>query len=199
VFGAYRSVHAGQAVGVLVLFLGTIAWLLADARRHDVVRTLATTLLLGLWTGFLGSFAVLLVNRPEDGAIAVLAVIGSAVFGDIGGYATGVMLGRHKIAPHISPNKTVEGLVGGVVVTAVLAAVVLPLVGDLFDVTSAVAVAVVCVLAGFVGDLTESMIKRDLGVKDLGRVIPGHGGILDRVDGILLALPVGFYVVSLLT
>lgn len=199
VFGAYRSQHAGQAAGVLVLFLGTILWLLADPERRDVVRNLTMTVLLGIWTGFLGSFGVLLVNRPDDGAVAVLAVIGAAIFGDIGGYAVGVRFGRTKIAPSVSPNKSLEGLVGGVLLSAALAAVVLPLVGDLFTPRTAAVVAVVSVLAGFLGDLAESMVKRDLGMKDLGSILPGHGGILDRVDGILMAMPVGFFAVALLT
>ena len=199
VLGAYRSQHAGQAAGVLVLFLGAILWLLADPERRDVVRNLTMTVLLGVWTGFLGSFGVLLVSRPEDGPVAVLAVIGAAIFGDIGGYAVGVRFGRTKVAPTVSPNKSVEGLVGGIVVSAVLAAVVLPLVGDLFTPATAVVVAVVCVLAGFVGDLAESMVKRDLGIKDFGDLLPGHGGVLDRVDGILMAMPVGFFAIAVLT
>lgn len=199
VLGAYRSGHAGQVAGVLVLFVGAILWLLADPDRRDVVHTLTLTVLLGIWTGFLGSFGVLLVNRPDDGVVAVLAVIGAAIFGDIGGYAVGVRFGRHKIAPSVSPNKSWEGLVGGMVVSSVLAALVLPAFGDLFTPASAVAVAILCVLAGFLGDLTESMIKRDLGVKDLGTLLPGHGGILDRVDGILMAMPVGFFAIAVLT
>ena len=199
VLGAYRSQHAGQAAGVLVLFLGAVLWLLADPDRRDVVRNLTMTVLLGIWTGFLGSFGVLLVNRPEDGPTAVLAVIGAAIFGDIGGYAAGVAFGRHRLAPTVSPNKTVEGLVGGIVTSAVLAGVVLPLVGDLFTPVTAVVVAVVCVLAGMLGDLAESMVKRDLGIKDFGNVLPGHGGILDRVDGILMAMPVGFFAIAVLT
>lgn len=199
VFGAYRSQHAGQAAGVLVLFLGAILWLLADPERRDVVRNLSMTVLLGIWTGFLGSFGVLLVNRPDDGAVAVLAVIGAAIFGDIGGYAVGVRFGRTKIAPSVSPNKSAQGLVGGLVVSSVLAALVLPLFGDLFTPATAAVVAVVCVLAGFVGDLAESMVKRDLGIKDFGSILPGHGGILDRVDSILMALPVGFFAIALLT
>jgi phosphatidate cytidylyltransferase len=199
VFGAYRSQHAGQAAGVLVLFLGAILWLLADPDRRNVVATLGMTLLLGIWTGFLASFGVLLVNRPEDGVVAVLAVIGTAIFGDIGGYAVGVRFGRTKIAPSVSPNKTWEGLVGGLVLSSLLAALVLPVFGDLFTPATAVVVAFVCVLAGFVGDLAESMVKRDLGLKDLGSLLPGHGGILDRVDGILLAMPVGFFAIAVLT
>jgi phosphatidate cytidylyltransferase len=197
-FGAYQAGHAGQAVGVVVLLFGGIAWLLTDPGRREVVRTLATTGLFGLWVGFLASYAVLLVNRPEGGAVVVIAVIGAAVFTDIGGYAFGVSLGKHKVAPSISPNKTWEGLLGGLVVATGLAALVLPLFGDTFEPGDAALVALVCGITAFVGDLTESMFKRDLGVKDLGSMLPGHGGVLDRVDGILLALPVGFYAGELL-
>jgi phosphatidate cytidylyltransferase len=197
-FGAYQARHAGQAVGVLVLLLGGVVWLFADATRRDVVRTLGTTLLFGLWVGFLASFAVLLVNRPVGGPLVVLAVAGAAIFTDIGGYAFGVALGRHKVAPSISPNKTWEGLLGGLAVATSTGALVLPLLGDTFDPLSAAVVVLVCGIASFLGDLAESMIKRDLGVKDLGSVLPGHGGVLDRVDGILFALPVGFFAVELL-
>lgn len=198
VFGAYRSGHAGQMAGVLALFGGAVVWLLADPERRHVVRNLSLTVLFGTWTGVLASFGVLLVNWPEDGPVAVLGVIGAAIFGDIGGYAIGARFGRTKIAPNVSPNKSVEGLVGGIVVAALLAVVVLPNVGGLFTPVTAVVLAVVCVLAGFLGDLTESMIKRDLGIKDFGSLLPGHGGVLDRVDGILVAMPVGFFTVTLL-
>jgi phosphatidate cytidylyltransferase len=197
-FGAYHARHAGQAVGIVVLVIGGIVWLLSDSGRRDVVRTLSGTVLFGLWVGFLASYAVLLVNRPAGGVIAVLAVAGAAIFTDIGGYAFGVAIGRHKVAPSISPNKTWEGLLGGLVVATGLGALVLPLFGDAFTPASGALVALLCGGASFVGDLTESMFKRDLGVKDLGDVLPGHGGVLDRVDGILFALPVGFYAVELL-
>jgi phosphatidate cytidylyltransferase len=199
VFGAYRAGRAGQVAGMLVLFAGTVVWLLADPQRRHVVRNLGASLLLGTWTGLLGSFGVLLMLVPAEGAVAVLAVVGATAFGDIGAYAVGVTLGRTRIAPSVSPNKTLEGLIGGVVVAGGLAAIVLPLVGDLFTPVSAAIVAVVSVLAGFFGDLTESMVKRDLGIKDFGSLLPGHGGILDRVDGILMAMPVGFYAIALLT
>lgn len=197
--GAYRAGSAGQLVGVVVLFGAAVAWELAAPDRNDVWRTLATTTFLGLWVCFLASFAVLLVVRPDDGATAVLAVAGGAIFGDIGGYLFGSLFGRRPVAPTISPRKTWEGLIGGLILTGALAWLVLPRIGELFrDPVTAVAVAVAAALAGFFGDLTESMVKRDLGVKDLGGVLPGHGGILDRVDGILLALPVGYYALVLL-
>ena len=201
VAGAYRAGAAGQVVGIAVLFGGAVAWELAAPDRRDVWRTLATTAFLGIWVCFLASFAVLLVVRPDDGAVAVLAVAGGAIFGDIGGYAFGSLFGRWLIAPTISPKKTWEGLIGGLALTGVVAWFVLPLLGGAFadDPVAGLLVAVSSALAGFFGDLTESMMKRDLGVKDLGHVLPGHGGILDRVDGILLALPVGYYALVLLS
>lgn len=198
VFGTYRSVHAGQAVGVLVLFLGSVVWLLADPDRTDVLRTIAVSVFFGLWTAGLASFGVLLVTTVEEGSVAALLVIGGAIFGDIGGYAVGSMVGRTKVAPSVSPNKTVEGLVGGLVVAAGVAALVIPRLSEVYDVRTATVVAALCALAGFFGDLLESMVKRDVGVKDLGAIIPGHGGIMDRVDGILVALPIGFYTLVML-
>jgi phosphatidate cytidylyltransferase len=198
-FGAYQARQAGQAVGVAVLFVGGVLWQLSDANRRDVVRRLATTVMFGLWIGFLASFAVLLITLPEGAVVATLGVIGAAIFADIGAYAFGVAFGKRRIAPSVSPNKTWEGFLGGLLVATVLAAIALPLVSDLFTVASAAALAILCGSAAFLGDLVESMIKRDLGVKDLGDLLPGHGGVLDRVDGILFALPVGYYTVEVLT
>lgn len=196
--GAYHAGETGQAIGVAVLLLGGIVYQLGDTDRTDVARRLSFTILLGLWVGYLASYGVLLVTGPE-GPLAVLAVIGAVVLTDVGAFAFGVGLGRHPIAPSISPNKTWEGLLGGLIVAVAGAAIVLPLLGETFDAVAAAVLALTCGLAGFVGDLAESMLKRDLGVKDLGRVLPGHGGVLDRVDGILLGLPVGHFAVELLT
>lgn len=196
-FGAYAAGTTGLLGGVVVLVVGGLVARLADPRRTEVTRTLGLTMLFGLWVGLLASFAVLLVDRPH-GPVVVLAVIGGAILSDIGGYAFGVTLGRHKLAPVLSPNKTWEGLVGALLLPTVLAALLLPMIDGPFTATSAAVVAGVSSLAAMIGDLAESMLKRDLGVKDLGSVLPGHGGILDRVDGILLALPVGTLAVELL-
>lgn len=189
----------GQVLGLLVLVLGAFVWNLALPDRRDVVTKLGTTILLGAWVGFFASYGIRLATG-DDGVAAVLAVVGAAVLGDIGGYAFGRVFGRTKIAPTVSPNKTWEGLAGGVLLAGVAAWFVLPLVGELFsDPWVGVAVAVVSVVAGFIGDLSESLVKRDLGVKDLGDLLPGHGGVLDRVDGLLIALPVGFHVLATLS
>ena len=197
-FGAYQARYAGQGIGVAVLLVGCVVWLLADPARRDVLRTLATTTFFGLWVGFLASFAVLLVNRPSTGSFAVLAVVGAAALTDIGGYAFGVPFGRHKVAPSISPSKSWEGLAGGLVVAVAGGAFVLPLLSSAFTPLIGAVVAGVSGLASFTGDLLESMVKRDLEVKDLGSILPGHGGVLDRVDGVLFALPFGYYAVELL-
>lgn len=198
IFGAYQSFHAGQVVGILVTFVGIVVWLLADPERDRVVQTITTSMFFGLWTAFLASFGVLLVTTQDIGPAAVLLVTGGAIFGDIGGFVFGSKFGRTRVAPSVSPNKTVEGLVGGIVTAAVVAGAAIPLINDEFTIAVAAAVGALCAFAGFIGDLTESMIKRDLGIKDLGALIPGHGGMLDRVDGLLFALPVGFYTVMLL-
>lgn len=194
---AHTDGPSGQTTGLAVMFLLAVAAQFVDKERTDILRRLSVTVFLGMWVGFLASFAILLRAQP-DGAIVALAVIGAAIFTDIGGYAVGARFGRTKIAPRISPNKSLEGLAGGLVLAMVMAAIVLPWASDLFGIGSAVAMALVVGFAGFVGDLAESMIKRDMGIKDFGALFPGHGGVLDRVDGILLALPLGYLAIDLL-
>ncbi len=191
-----RAGHLGQVAGLLVLFLGTAGWLLVGPDRRNVLAQMGTTLFLGLWISLLGSFAVLLVDFDDQGPARLLLAIGAAAFADIGAYAVGTWIGRTPVAPSLSPNKSWEGLVGGVLVAGVVAALVIPRISELsvFDVAI---VAIAVALAGFVGDLFESMVKRDLGIKDFGTVLPGHGGIMDRVDGILFALPVAYAVMVL--
>lgn len=196
-FGTYLLGHVGQVAGVLVLLVGTVLWQLIEGEGRPAVQSMSTTVFFGLWVGFLGSFAMLLVQRPGVGPLAVLAVIGAAILSDIGGYAFGVTLGRHKLAPRVSPNKTWEGLLGGLLVATAAGAIVLPLIDERFTPLIGAMIAGSAAIASVIGDLAESMVKRSLGVKDLGDVLPGHGGVLDRVDGILFALPVG-YVVAVL-
>lgn len=195
--GALVFGGAGQPIGMATLLVTAFLWLLADRDRTEVTRTLGLTAFFGLWIGLFASYAPRLVDRP-DGPVVVLAVIGAVIITDIGGYAFGVPFGRHKVVPSVSPGKSWEGLVGGLVIAAGLGAWILPQLGETFEPVPAAAVALAAGAAGFVGDLVQSMVKRDLGVKDLGAVLPGHGGVLDRVDGILFALPVAFYGLALL-
>lgn len=198
VLGAYRAGAAGQILGVLVLLGGLVGRQLVDTARSDVVAGMGPSLLLGLWVGLLASFAPLLIVSEAGGPLAVLATVAVAVLTDIGALVAGSTLGRHRMAPVLSPNKTWEGLAGGVGLAVVSGVAVLPRLGDGYDLVAAGLLALLVALAAVAGDLLESMIKRDAGVKDLGHFLPGHGGILDRMDGVLVALPVGYYATRLL-
>jgi phosphatidate cytidylyltransferase len=180
----------GQAIGLTVLAIAALLRSLADRGRSDVVGTVSRTVLIGVWLVGLASYAVL-IRALEEPVVLLVTVLGAAAAGDTGAYLVGSRIGRRPIAPRVSPNKTWEGFLGGVAAAGVLAAAVLPRDGS-SSVARGVLVGVAVGLAGFLGDLVASMVKRDLGVKDLGRLLPGHGGVLDRVDGLLLALPVGY-------
>ncbi len=113
-------------------------------------------------------------------------------FNDVAQYTWGKLFGRHKIIPGVSPNKTWEGFLGGVATTFVLSLLTAPLVTP-FDMIHAAAAGLLIPVAGFVGDVTVSALKRDLGVKDTGSLIPGHGGILDRIDSLTYTAPLFFH------
>ena len=186
----------GQAIGLGVLTVLALLRSLADRARSDVLGTVARTVLLGAWLTGLASFAVLL-RAGDAPVVALVTVLGATAGGDIAAYAVGSRVGRRPLAPTVSPNKTWEGVVGGLVAAGAVGTLVLPLDGT-SSATRGLVVGVVVGIAALLGDLVASMVKRDLGVKDLGRLLPGHGGVLDRVDGVLLALPVGYALLEVL-
>jgi phosphatidate cytidylyltransferase len=187
-YGSYLVGSTAQTLGLVLLVFGALAWTLSDRHRDKVMASLAATFLMTLWVPFCASFLGLLLAR-EDGPGLVLAVVGLTVASDIGQYGFGRPFGRHKLAPKVSPGKSWEGLAGGLVTVLALAAfVTAPFVAGL-DLASSLVLGAVVVAAGTLGDLSESLVKRDLGVKDLGRIVPGHGGIMDRVDALIFALP----------
>lgn len=187
-FGTYLEGSSAQSLGLVLLVIGTLAWTLLDTGRRRVVASIGATLLMALWVPFLVSFLGLLLLRP-DGAWIVVTVVTLSVVSDIGAFAFGSRFGRHKLAPSVSPAKSWEGLAGGLGTTLVVAASIAgPFVPGL-DLAEALLVAAGVAVASTVGDLAESLVKRDLGVKDLGTVIPGHGGIMDRADAVIFALP----------
>lgn len=183
-------------VGLLVVF-GALWWIVgADTDRPAL--NLGLTHLGVLWIGGLATFAALLLKFDSGIRLLLIGVV-ITVATDTGAFALGRALGRTPFHP-ASPNKTVEGTLGGICV-GVVAAVIMWVV-DVFPIeaevawSSAVLVGIVCSMLAVLGDLTESMIKRDLGVKDMGTILPGHGGILDRMDGLLFVLP-GIYYLTL--
>jgi len=126
------------------------------------------------------------------GAGLVLYLVVLTQLNDVAQYVWGKTFGRHKITPTVSPKKTVEGLLGGIVTTTVLAILLAPLLTPL-DRWDSVAAGFMISTAGFLGDVTISALKRDLGVKDSGQLIPGHGGILDRIDSLTYTAPLFFH------
>lgn len=164
-----------------------------DHRRSRSVDTFAAVFA-ATYLPFLSSFGVLLCSQ-HDGAGKVLLLIGLAVASDTGGWLAGITLGRHPMAPSVSPKKSWEGL-GGSLVAAVAAGVLgVHLLGGSW--VAGVLLGAGTVAVSTLGDLGESLLKRDLGLKDMGTLLPGHGGVLDRLDSILVAAPV-VYLFSLL-
>jgi phosphatidate cytidylyltransferase len=129
---------------------------------------------------------------PAHGAALLLFVVLLTELNDVLQYVWGRTLGRHKVIERVSPKKTVEGLVGGALTTTLVAWLVAPLLTPLTP-WHRVAVGLMIGFGGFIGDVTISALKRDLGIKDTGSVIPGHGGILDRIDSLLFTAPLFFH------
>ncbi len=140
------------------------------------------------WVPFMLSLA-LLIFRQEGGAAKIFMVLLMAIANDTWGYIAGVLWGRHPMAPKISPKKTWEGFAGSLAGSIVVALLVAPLVG--IPGWFGVVLASFLVVTATAGDLSESMIKREIGIKDMSNILPGHGGIMDRLDSIVFCLAMG--------
>ena len=174
--------HDAQALGVAFTALACMAWRFGRGSAGylaDVSASIFVTVYLGL----LASFAAMML-APSDGAHRIMAFLIMVVASDTGGYAGGVLFGKHPMAPAISPKKSWEGFAGSVLAAMVGGALTVWLLlgGQWWQ--GALVGAVLAVTAT-AGDLAESLIKRDLGVKDMGNLLPGHGGIMDRMDSLL--------------
>ncbi len=211
--------HYGKQFGPYLpalLLLLVITTLLTELfkRRPKPIVTIGTTLLGAVYVGWLFSYLTLLhgmqpgtirfsgenipllippIAHTTPGEWLVIFVSACTWMSDTGALFTGKAFGRHKLAPNVSPGKTWEGSIGGVLVSVATGAALgwwlhLPMV-------HALGLAALCAIAGQVGDLCESTLKRDLGVKDFGAVLPGHGGILDRIDSMLFSAPLAYYYV----
>lgn len=185
-------------LGILFVVVWRVAEQLVESRRTDLptlVRDIASGTFIQVYVPFLASFAVLLVAQP-DGEWWTLTFLILVICVDVGAYASGLSFGKHKMAPVISPNKTWEGFAGAGV-AAIVAGVLLAIL--MLGVPWWVGVLLGLLLLGSatVGDLGESLIKRDIGIKDMSSWLPGHGGFLDRLDSILPSAVVA-YVVFLL-
>ena len=182
-------------LGLVVTVLATVLWRLADGVK-GLTKDLAATTLIAVYVPFLLSFGVLLAH-PDDGDRRVLITLLAVVLSDTGGYAAGVFLGKHPMAPTISPKKSWEGFAGSVAAAAVGSSLLAYFLLDVplyWGLLFGALISVVAVL----GDLAESMLKRDIGIKDMSNLLPGHGGLMDRLDSILFAVPTAFLLLSLI-
>jgi phosphatidate cytidylyltransferase len=187
-YGAQPAL-AALAITVLVL----MAWRLPGGAHH-YLRDLSASVFTVAYLPLVGIFVALMLAAP-DGARRALIFVALTAGSDVGGYFAGILLGRHAMAPVISPHKTWEGLGGSVVVCLAVGAIMLPwlLHGHVWQglILGAAAAA-----AAILGDLVESMIKRDLEIKDMGTVLPGHGGVLDRIDSLIVVAPVAWLLLA---
>ncbi|MDQ4006203.1 MAG: phosphatidate cytidylyltransferase [Actinomycetota bacterium] len=193
--GAYLQGEGAVLLG-LVLAMGlTVPWYMAlsqSARRHILANSGAT--ILGVvYVPTMGSFAMLLLGTPGDaGRNLFLVVLGVTVLYDVCAYAVGTIWGNRPLAPTISPHKSWEGALGATLAVLLIGLSIIPNI-DPFTAGTGVGLALLISLVGPLGDLVESALKRDLGVKDMGSLLPGHGGMLDRIDAVLFAMPTAYF------
>ena len=192
---AWTRGPTGLVAGFLLTVLAVLVWRLTGG-PVGYLRDSAAGVLVTLYVPLLGGFAALLLV-PDDGALRVTTFVATVVFSDIGGYAAGVAFGKHPMAPSISPKKSWEGMGGSVAACVLVATLLITLALDgpwwaglVFGTAMAVSATI--------GDLGESLIKRDLGIKDMGDLLPGHGGIMDRLDSLLPSAAVAYLLLSVL-
>lgn len=187
----------GLTAGLLLSFLLLACYILYYYSKIEDALSFFSRSLFGVsYVGFLGAHLLLLYHLP-DGSSWILVLTAITAGSDSGAYYCGRAFGKHKLCPLVSPNKTVEGAIGGLVAgvaVAVLMAMILRLQVNWFFLVPA---AILLTGVGIVGDLTESIIKRATATKDSGTLLGGHGGVLDRVDSLLFAAPVLYYLLLL--
>lgn len=159
------------------------------------IRDIAASALIIAWIPLMGIFIPLLMT-PDDGGLRIVSVVVCISASDTGAYAVGSLIGRHRMAPRISPSKTWEGFAGSVVVAGIMGTLcAVFLLGAPWWLGLVLGVAIAP--AATLGDLVESLVKRDVGIKDMSNFLPGHGGLMDRLDSLLFAAPVGWLVLHL--
>jgi len=199
--GAYSKGLAALPLVLVLLTAFTLLWYLFGVERGSAVAGTASTMLVIGWVALLGSFAGLLLAPslfPDRHGIAfLLGAIIATVANDVGALVVGRWIGSHQLAPNVSPNKSWEGLGGGALASILVSTVV---VGNIhpWNAANAALLGVIVAVVAPLGDLCESLLKRDLRLKDMGTLLPGHGGVLDRVDALIFVLPATYYLVRAL-
>ena len=183
------------AVAMALTVIATLVWRLSEG-ADGFVRDSSVGMFALSYLYLMGAFVMLMLDE-RDGAWRVVAFIVATIASDIGGYAAGVLFGKHPMAPTISPKKSWEGFSGSLVtgIAAGIVVVTLALEGDWWV---GVLLGVAGVVMATLGDLSESLIKRDLGIKDMGDLLPGHGGLMDRLDSLIAVAPVAWVILHYL-
>jgi phosphatidate cytidylyltransferase len=163
--------------------------------HHNFVKNATATVFATIYLPFLAGFLVVLA-KPDDGLARVMTFVVVVGCNDTFGYIFGVLLGKHKLAPAISPKKTWEGLFGSLIFAILGGGLMLSLLFEKHWLVGA-AIGIAAVFTATCGDLIESAIKRDLDLKDMGAILPGHGGMLDRLDSVLLSAPIIWAILTL--
>jgi phosphatidate cytidylyltransferase len=191
--GAYVGGDGTLVVALGLTIVAVVAWRLGE-NAPGYPRDVTAGIFVAVYVPFLAGFAMLLL-QPADGPWRVLTCILVVAASDTGGYVAGVLAGRHPMAPTVSPKKSWEGFAGSVIACLAVGvgAVVLALDGDW---RAGVILGAAAVITATLGDLGESMVKRDLGLKDMSTLLPGHGGIMDRLDSLLPTVPVAWLILT---
>ncbi|MDO8120993.1 phosphatidate cytidylyltransferase [Isoptericola sp. b490] len=189
--GILVSAYTAGAEAMLVAFLltagGSVIWRVLDGTGPAALRDASAATFALAYVPFLAGFVMLMLAQP-DGAMRVGLFVLLAVANDTGGYVAGVLIGRHPMAPSVSPKKSWEGLGGSLLLAGAVGAVGIRWgFGGAWEI--GVLLGVAAVATSTLGDLSESLLKRDLELKDMGRLLPGHGGVMDRLDSLLLSAP----------
>lgn len=184
---AYTSGPEALLVAFLLTVGGVVVWRVLDGGGAQALRDAAAAAFATAYVPFLAGFLMLML-AADDGAQRVALFILLVVGSDTGGYIAGVLFGRHPLAPSVSPKKTWEGLAGSLVLSSTVGVAGMVWVFDA-DPLVGVALGVASVATATLGDLAESLLKRDLALKDMGSLLPGHGGVMDRIDAMLLTAP----------
>ncbi len=190
-FVAYNRGSGGLLITLILATMTCLLWYLVGVVRDRPAVNMAVSVLGVLYVGVLGSTGGLILQHPKGVTILLGAVVGTVAY-DVCGYFVGANAGKIPLAPEISPNKTVEGLVFGMIGAILVCTAVFARFRP-FHLKEAALLGLVVAVMAPLGDLCESMIKRDLGIKDMGTVLPGHGGILDRIDAMLFVMPAVYF------
>jgi phosphatidate cytidylyltransferase len=192
---AYYQGAEAQLIALGLTVVGVLLWRVADGVT-GALKDVSAGAFTALYPCFLGAFVPLLLAAP-DGHLRVIFFILVTVFSDIGGYAVGVLAGKHPMAPSISPKKSWEGFAGSVLTCALVGSVAMWWFWPEATWWHGTIIGAAAAAVATVGDFIESSIKRDIGIKDMSSLLPGHGGVMDRIDSLVMTAPLLWVALSL--